>query len=95
MSDLSFISLKLALPKALEIAADNAMGLFLIKPQFEAGPARVAKGIVRDEKVRQEVCCAIVECVEAAQWRVKGLIPSPIAGGDGNVEFLIMAQRDE
>lgn len=93
--DVSFISLKLVLPAIFNALAPAASLIALIKPQFEAGPARVAKGIVRDEKVRQEVCCAIVECVEAAQWRVKGLIPSPIAGGDGNVEFLIMAQRDE
>lgn len=93
--DVSFISLKLVLPAILAVLAPRATLVALIKPQFEAGPARVIKGIVRDENVRQEICNTIVECVETAQWRVKGLLPSPITGGDGNVEFLMMAQRGD
>ena len=66
----------------------------LIKPQFEAGRARVNKGIVRDDAVRAAVCADISAFVTSLGWRVLGVIPSPIAGGDGNAEFLLGAARD-
>ena len=91
--DVSFISLKLTLPAALKLAAASAHLVALIKPQFEAGPALVKKGIVRDAAVHADVCAAIVTLVAALGWRVAGVIPSPIAGGDGNAEFLIGAAR--
>ncbi len=90
--DVSFISLKLILPAVLPLAADDACLAALIKPQFEVGPAHVVKGIVKSEAVRQEACAAIAACVEALGWSVTGLIPSPIAGGDGNIEFLLGAR---
>ena len=52
------------------------------------------KGIVRDAAVHADVCAGIVTLVAALGWRVAGVIPSPIAGGDGNAEFLIGASRD-
>lgn len=96
VADVSFISLTLALPATLALAAPGAWLVALIKPQFEAGREAVGKGgVVRDEAARQ----AAVEKVRAwlaAQpgWRVKGVVPSPIAGGSGNQEFLIGAVRD-
>ncbi len=92
--DVSFISLKLALPAALKLVPSPAQLVALIKPQFEAGPALVKKGIVRDAAVHADVCAGIVTLVAALGWRVAGVIPSPIAGGDGNAEFLIGASRD-
>jgi 23S rRNA (cytidine1920-2'-O)/16S rRNA (cytidine1409-2'-O)-methyltransferase len=89
--DVSFISLKLALPAALKLAAPHGQMIALIKPQFEAGPAYVKKGIVRDTSVHAAVCADIVAFVAALGWRVAGVIPSPIAGGDGNAEFLLGA----
>jgi 23S rRNA (cytidine1920-2'-O)/16S rRNA (cytidine1409-2'-O)-methyltransferase len=65
----------------------------LIKPQFEAGRDRVKKGIVRDAAVHRAVCDDIVAAAAALGWRVRGVIPSPIAGGDGNAEFLLGAAR--
>jgi 23S rRNA (cytidine1920-2'-O)/16S rRNA (cytidine1409-2'-O)-methyltransferase len=91
--DVSFISLKLVLPAALALAATPAQLVALIKPQFEAGRAALKKGIVRDEAVRQSVCEDIVAFVAACGWRVLDVIPSPIAGGDGNAEFLLGAVR--
>ena len=93
--DASFISLRLVLPKPLELAADRADLIALIKPQFEAGPARVKKGLVRDAQVHDEVCEDIRLFLEAAGWRVRGLTTSPIEGGDGNREFLIAATRGD
>ncbi len=92
--DVSFISLKQVLPAALRLAKRPAQLVALIKPQFEAGRARVKKGIVRDQAVHAAVCADISAFVAALGWRVLGVIPSPIAGGDGNAEFLLGAARD-
>ena len=91
--DVSFISLKLILPVVLPLLADNAALIALIKPQFEAGRERVGKGVVRNAAVHEDVCADISSFIEAAGWRARGLIPSPIEGGDGNREFLIAAVR--
>ena len=93
--DASFISLRLVLPTPLDLAAERADLIALIKPQFEAGPARVKKGVVRDADVHAEVCADIRLFLEGQGWHVRGLIPSPIEGGDGNREFLIAATRGE
>jgi 23S rRNA (cytidine1920-2'-O)/16S rRNA (cytidine1409-2'-O)-methyltransferase len=89
--DVSFISLKLVLPAALALAKPPAQLVALIKPQFEAGRAQLKRGIVRDEKVHAAVCDDIAAFVASLGWRVIGVIPSPIAGGDGNAEFLLGA----
>lgn len=92
--DASFISLKLVLPAALALARSPAHLLALIKPQFEVGRAHLKKGIVRDADVHAIVCEDIAGFVRELSWTVLGTIPSPIAGGDGNREFLIGATRD-
>jgi 23S rRNA (cytidine1920-2'-O)/16S rRNA (cytidine1409-2'-O)-methyltransferase len=91
--DVSFISLKLALPPALALAKPPAQLIALIKPQFEAGRAQAKKGIVRDPAVHAAVCDDISAFVASLGWRVLGIIPSPIAGGDGNTEFLLGAAK--
>ncbi|MBY6242051.1 TlyA family RNA methyltransferase [Methylosinus sp. Sm6] len=91
--DASFISLSLALPNALSLASPRAELLALVKPQFEAGRAAVKKGVVRDAAVHAEVCARVAAEIEALGWRVLGIVPSPIAGGDGNREFLLHAKR--
>jgi 23S rRNA (cytidine1920-2'-O)/16S rRNA (cytidine1409-2'-O)-methyltransferase len=92
--DVSFISLKLVLPPALALATPKAELVALIKPQFEAGRAALKKGVVRDETVRQKICDDIAAFVATLGWRVLGVTPSPIVGGDGNVEFLLGAVHD-
>jgi 23S rRNA (cytidine1920-2'-O)/16S rRNA (cytidine1409-2'-O)-methyltransferase len=96
VSDVSFISLKLALPPALALAERGAWGAFLIKPQFEVGRALVGKGgIVRDPVVARQAAEAIAAWLaDATDWRAVGLLPSPLAGGDGNLEFLLGARRN-
>jgi 23S rRNA (cytidine1920-2'-O)/16S rRNA (cytidine1409-2'-O)-methyltransferase len=91
--DVSFISLKLVLGAALALAKPKAQLIALIKPQFEAGPAHNKKGIVRNETMQAAVCDDISKFVVTLGWRVGGVIPSPIAGGDGNREFLLGADR--
>jgi 23S rRNA (cytidine1920-2'-O)/16S rRNA (cytidine1409-2'-O)-methyltransferase len=87
--DVSFISLKLVLPAAIALTKTPAQLVALIKPQFEAGRAQAKKGIVRDPAVHAAVCDDISAFVASLGWRVLGIIPSPIAGGDGNAEFLL------
>ncbi|GGF53923.1 hemolysin [Azorhizobium oxalatiphilum] len=95
VSDVSFISLALVLPAALPFAGPKAELVVLVKPQFEAGPeiVRKGKGVVRDVTVHETVCARVKGEVEALGWRVLGIVPSPIEGGDGNKEFLLGAVR--
>jgi 23S rRNA (cytidine1920-2'-O)/16S rRNA (cytidine1409-2'-O)-methyltransferase len=92
--DVSFISLKHVLPAATALAAPSARLVALIKPQFEAGRNALKKGIVRDPAVQTAVRDDVVHFAETLGWVVAGVIPSPITGGDGNVEFLLGARRD-
>lgn len=91
VSDVSFISLKLVLPAAMDFLKPGARLAVLVKPQFEAGRALVKKGVVRDSAVHQAVCTDITTFVKNLGCEISGLIPSPITGGDGNQEFLLGA----
>lgn len=94
VSDVSFISLEKALPGPLALAKPGAVLVALIKPQFEAGPNKVGRGgIVKDAAVHAAVRDRVRRFIEGAGWRVLGEAPSPIAGGDGNAEFLIAARN--
>jgi 23S rRNA (cytidine1920-2'-O)/16S rRNA (cytidine1409-2'-O)-methyltransferase len=92
--DVSFISLKLALPHALDMAEPGAWLVALIKPQFEVGREALGKGgIVNDAAAHQRVCADVRLYIESRGWAVEGLAPSPVEGGDGNREFLIVARK--
>ena len=93
--DVSFISLKLALPAALDLADSGTHLIALIKPQFEAGRDAVGRGgIVSDPLEHDRVCKEISEFVAAEHWQLIGITPSSIEGGDGNKEFLIAARKN-
>jgi 23S rRNA (cytidine1920-2'-O)/16S rRNA (cytidine1409-2'-O)-methyltransferase len=92
--DASFISLAKVLEAPLRLAKPGAKLVALIKPQFEAGREEVGKGgVVRDPAVHDRVCAAARAWVEAQGWSVVGITPSPITGPEGNVEFLLGAQK--
>lgn len=91
--DVSFISLKLVLPVALELAAAPTHLLALIKPQFEAPRNAIRKGIVRDETVQKAVCDDIAAFAASLGCSGIELFESCIAGGDGNREFFLGARR--
>jgi 23S rRNA (cytidine1920-2'-O)/16S rRNA (cytidine1409-2'-O)-methyltransferase len=95
VADVSFISLKLALPAALALSAPKAWLVALIKPQFEVGKGQVGKGgVVRDPALHQAVCDDIAHWLAEQQgWQVLGVVESPITGPKGNREFLIAAER--
>ena len=93
--DVSFISLKLALPPALALVAQGAWAVVLVKPQFEVGRDAIGKGgIVRDAGAREAAVKSIVDFIAAAPgWRVLGTMESPVPGGDGNIEYLLAASK--
>lgn len=87
--DVSFISLKLILPRLGTFLRAGAPVVVLIKPQFEAGREKVGKGgIVRDPAVHAEVVYNILEAAAGEGFTPKGSMESPIKGASGNVEFL-------
>jgi len=92
--DASFISLAKVLERPLSFAKSKAQLVALIKPQFEAGREEVGKGgVVRDPAVHMRVCDEVRAWLTAQNWTVHGLTTSPITGPQGNVEFLIWAQK--
>lgn len=93
--DASFIGLSKVLAAPLALAKGDARLVALIKPQFEAGPQEVGKGgVVRDPLVHQRVCQEVRDWLDSIGWNVLGLIESPITGPEGNIEFLIGADRN-
>lgn len=93
--DASFISLRTVLPAPLALTGQAASLVALIKPQFEVGKGRVGKGgVVRDPALHEEVCAGIAAWLaDLPDWRVLGILPSPLLGPAGNREFLIGATR--
>lgn len=93
--DVSFISLRKALPFAMAFASPKAQMIVLIKPQFELGPEKIGKGgiVKADEEDLETLPRDIAAWLNAAGWPLIGIIDSPIAGGDGNKEFLIGAVK--
>jgi len=93
--DASFIGLAKVLDVPLNFARSQARVLALIKPQFEAGRGEVGKGgVVRDEAIRARVCGEVAEWFTGKGWHVAGIVESPITGPEGNVEYLIAADRE-
>lgn len=89
-TDVSFISLKLILPHIYRLLRAGGFAAALIKPQFEAGRARLdKKGVVRDGRVRLAVCREIENFARECGFEVIGTEESPIKGGDGNTEYLM------
>lgn len=95
--DVSFISLTRILPAARHFLDRQGDLVALVKPQFEAGREAVGKGgIVRDPLVHRRVLLTLIEAAWEDGWGSLGLIPSPIKGAEGNIEFLLwLKQGDE
>jgi 23S rRNA (cytidine1920-2'-O)/16S rRNA (cytidine1409-2'-O)-methyltransferase len=89
VADVSFISLTLVLPHILPCLENNGELIVLVKPQFEVGPKLAPKGVVREEAVRQQAIDKVLAAATTLGLREKGLIPSPLKGPKGNVEFLL------
>jgi 23S rRNA (cytidine1920-2'-O)/16S rRNA (cytidine1409-2'-O)-methyltransferase len=85
--DVSFISLRVALPAVFALAPQEIVAL--IKPQFEAGRGHVGRGgVVRDPAIHDRVLTDLAQWSATQWWRLTDLVASPIRGPAGNVEFL-------
>ena len=95
VSDVSFISLKLALPPALDMAETGAWVAMLVKPQFEAGREGVGKGgMLKDPSAAPQIADDLENWLNSlGGWQSLGVIPSPITGADGNREFLLAGRK--
>lgn len=92
--DVSFISLTKVLFPVKKLLHDNGQIVCLIKPQFEAGREKVGKkGVVRDEKVHQEVIEMVVSYAISIGFEILNLDYSPIKGPEGNIEYLLYLQN--
>lgn len=93
--DVSFISLKMVFPSLMLHLTPQGEAVVLVKPQFEAGRGAVGKhGVVRDRATHLRVLTEVLAAAEDCGFRVHGLAPSPIQGGDGNREYLLWLRRD-
>ena len=94
--DVSFISLSVVIERLCELTAENCEYVLLIKPQFEAGKQNIGKnGIVKDKKVHVQVISKILDCCRENKISPISVCKSCITGGDGNVEYLLYAKREE
>ena len=94
--DVSFISLHHIFPVAQAITTPDAMGVCLVKPQFEAGREKVGKnGVVRDPATHREVLHNAMGYAAANGFVVRGLDFSPVKGPEGNIEYLMFVQKSE
>jgi 23S rRNA (cytidine1920-2'-O)/16S rRNA (cytidine1409-2'-O)-methyltransferase len=94
--DVSFISVKLALPPALALAAPGWEALVLVKPQFEAGRADAPRGVVRDPEVRRRVVREVSEALTRAGGEPRGVVDSGLPGPKGNHEYVLhLVQRPD
>ena len=93
--DVSFISVRSALPPALHLAAPGWQALVLVKPQFEAGRAEVRKGVVRDPDVHRRVVREVAEATPGWGATVSGVVDSGLPGPKGNHEFVLHLVQSE
>ncbi|HKD60001.1 MAG TPA: TlyA family RNA methyltransferase [Terracidiphilus sp.] len=93
--DVSFISATLLLAPVFAAARALTETVILVKPQFEAGRGNVGKGgIVRDPEIHKLAVESVANAVAELSWHVVEIIPSPITGTEGNVEFLLYGRRE-
>jgi 23S rRNA (cytidine1920-2'-O)/16S rRNA (cytidine1409-2'-O)-methyltransferase len=92
--DVSFISLRLVLPKVITLIAPVATLIPLVKPQFEVGKGQVGKGgVVRDPLLHRAAIDAVVQCARDLGLVIRGELESPIQGPAGNREFLLWLEK--
>ena len=95
VSDISFISQTYVIPQIPKVVCENGIYIALIKPQFECGKSGLNKnGIVKDKKTRYEAVKKVISCADENDLGVCGLVKSPIEGGDGNVEYLMICRHN-
>ena len=89
VADVSFISLRLLLPRLCEVAPE-AVWLLMVKPQFEVGPGKVGKGgVVRDPELRAQAADSVAACAAEFGYMERGRADSQLAGPKGNIEIFL------
>lgn len=92
--DVSFISILKLMKTIGELTKEESEGIWLIKPQFEAGPELVGKkGVIRDAEIHEKVLREVTTGIEACGFTVMGLDFSPVRGPKGNIEFLCHTKK--
>ena len=92
--DVSFISLTKVVESVLPFIKESGKIIVLIKPQFEAGKEHLSKnGIVKSDKARKQVIENLSEYFNSISLNVMGYTTSPITGGDGNIEYLMLLEK--
>lgn len=95
-ADTSFISLKVVIPCAEKFMREDTLILALIKPQFEAGKGNVGKGgVIKDPEIREKVIQDIKTFFAGRGYRINTVVPSPISGPKGNMEYIISLNYKE
>ncbi|MFH1368301.1 MAG: TlyA family RNA methyltransferase [Elusimicrobiota bacterium] len=92
--DVSFISLEKILPAAVEASSGNAEILAMVKPQFEATPKELKKGVVRDEKIRLRTIEKIKAFASTLNLSLKGEVDSSVRGPEGNLEHFLWLVKE-
>jgi len=87
--DVSFVSVRKALPAALGLSAPGWQALVLVKPQFEANRGEARRGVVRDREVHRRVLSEVAEAAATWQAQVVGVVDSGLPGPKGNREFFL------
>jgi 23S rRNA (cytidine1920-2'-O)/16S rRNA (cytidine1409-2'-O)-methyltransferase len=93
--DVSFISVRTALPPVLRLARPGWEALVLVKPQFEAGRQEVRKGLVRDPRVHRRVLEEVTRAAPGWGAAVRGVVDSGLPGPKGNREFFVHLRHSE
>lgn len=92
--DVSFISLEKVVPTVAELVKSGGYIIALVKPQFEAGKREVGRGgVVKDPQVHAAVLGRFINWAVAREFRLLGLVASPILGAEGNREFLVLLHK--
>jgi 23S rRNA (cytidine1920-2'-O)/16S rRNA (cytidine1409-2'-O)-methyltransferase len=94
VADLSFISLRPVLRPLLACTAVDGDLVLLVKPQFEVGPERVGRGVVRDPALRVEAVASTAAAAAELGLGVAGVTASPLPGPSGNVEYFLWLRTD-
>ncbi len=95
VADLSFIALPTVLPALVDTVGTAADFVLLVKPQFEVGRSGIKEGIVRNAGLRQDAIAAVTWAAWDLGLGTAGIIPSPIAGTGGNLEYLLWLNAEE
>ncbi len=91
--DLSFISLRLVMGEVKKLLKEEGQVICLFKPQFEVGKEKVKKGIVKHPRVRKKALDDFLDWCRQEDWKIKGVMESPVVGKEGNVEFLLLLRH--